>query len=236
MVTKKTKPTKTLAAPKPTKSGAADLSHIVEGLRPLALPLGKLNEDPKNARRHPERNLQATVNSLRRFGQRKPVVVNRNGMVIEAGNGTYAAAKQLGWSHIAVVLVDDDPTTAAGYAIADNRTAELAEWDYASLADLVETIKADEEELLGEIGWDTAELDMMLNAEWEPAAPAGDIGDFRRNDSKKHVVVFSDKQWEVLSALVETEDQLAPKLVELAQAHLDETGEESDDEAKDEEE
>jgi hypothetical protein len=39
------------------------------------------------------------------------------------------AARDLGWSHLAVVFTDDDPVTAAGFSIADNRTAELAEWD-----------------------------------------------------------------------------------------------------------
>lgn len=117
------------AAATATTTAAADLSHIAEQLRPLAVPCADLLLDPANARRHPEPNLEAIKGSLRVYGQRKPVVVNRRTGTIEAGNGTLQAASALGWSHLAAVYVNDDPMTAAGFSIADNRTAELAEWD-----------------------------------------------------------------------------------------------------------
>jgi DNA modification methylase len=107
--------------------------------------------DPANARRHPEPNLEAIKGSLRVYGQRKPVVVNRRTGTIEAGNGTLQAALALGWSHLAAVYVDDDPMTAAGFSIADNRTAELAEWDREAL-----------DKLLAEIKTNDAVLDQML--------------------------------------------------------------------------
>ncbi len=128
-----------------------DLSHIAEQLRPLAVPCSALILDPANARRHPEQNLAALQGSLRVYGQRKPVVVNRRTGAIEAGNGTLEAALALGWSHLAAVYVDDDPMTATGFSIADNRTAELAEWDRAAL-----------DKLLGEIQTNDPLLDQML--------------------------------------------------------------------------
>jgi hypothetical protein len=60
-----------------TAAAAPDLSPIAEQLRPLAVPCCKLLLDPANARRHPEPNLEALKGSLRVYGQRKPVVVNR---------------------------------------------------------------------------------------------------------------------------------------------------------------
>src|SRR5262249_53769830 len=59
------------------------------------------------------------------------------GMLVIAGNGTLQAAHSLGWLHVAVVLVDDDAATAAGYSIADNRTAELAGWGKKALGKLL---------------------------------------------------------------------------------------------------
>ena len=73
-----------------------DLGHIADQLRPLAVEVSTLVEDPANARLHPTRNMEAITASLRRFGQRKPVVVRREGMIIEAGNGTLAAARAAG--------------------------------------------------------------------------------------------------------------------------------------------
>ena len=52
---------------------ADDLSHISEPLRKLSVPIGTLRPDPRNARRHPERNLAAIAESLKTFGQQDAV-------------------------------------------------------------------------------------------------------------------------------------------------------------------
>lgn len=104
---------------------------INPALERLAKPLSWFAHDAKNARRHNDRNLLAIAESLRSFGQQKPVVALKSGVVI-AGNGTLEAARRLEWTHLAVVVFDDEEKARA-YAIADNRTAELAEWDPAGL-------------------------------------------------------------------------------------------------------
>jgi ParB-like chromosome segregation protein Spo0J len=133
--------------PRKTKNTAVDLSHIVDALRPLAVPISGLISDPANARKHPEKNLDAIKASLRVYGQLKPIVVNQKTKVVEAGNGTLEAAKALGWTHLAAVPVEDDPATAAGFAIADNRTAELAEWDNDALAGLLRSLETEDADL-----------------------------------------------------------------------------------------
>lgn len=99
------------------------------------MKLTKLVSDPNNARKHDDKNLEAIKGSLTQFGQRKPIVIGAGNVVI-AGNGTLAAAKSLGWSEIEVVRVPEDwtPDQAKAFALADNRTAELAEWDEQVLA------------------------------------------------------------------------------------------------------
>ncbi len=59
---------------------------IAEPIRALAVPLATLNPDPANARKHGPKNLDAMKASLAKFGQRKPIVVQRDGMVVRAGN------------------------------------------------------------------------------------------------------------------------------------------------------
>ena len=88
-----------------------------------------LELDPNNARRHSKKNLDAIAASLERFGQRKPIVVWRNRVV--AGNGTLVAARSLGWREISVARCPDhwDELQVKAFALADNRSAELAEWD-----------------------------------------------------------------------------------------------------------
>jgi len=135
------------STPGPPPDPAEVLAHIVEQLRPLAVPLDSLVPDPINARTHDERNLDAIRGSLAAYGQRKPVVVNRRTGVVAAGNGTLRAALALGWTHLTAVFVDDDPLTATGFAIADNRTAELAGWDEGILLKLLAEVEGPNPEL-----------------------------------------------------------------------------------------
>ena len=123
---------------KPSKA-APDCGHIAQDLQSLAVAIAELKPDARNARTHSDRNIEAIMASLGAFGQRQPVVANRANGQIEAGHGTVEAARRLGWSHVAVVWVDDDAGTQVAYGVADNRTAERAEWDTELLASVVES-------------------------------------------------------------------------------------------------
>ena len=105
------------------------------------LRIADLTLDPKNARQHDAKNLKAIEGSLTQFGQRKPIVITEAGTIV-AGNGTVTAAKSLGWETIEAVRVPADWSSdqVKAFALADNRTAELASWDdkvlYEQLAEL----------------------------------------------------------------------------------------------------
>lgn len=145
--------------------------HIAEDLRALAVPIGDLVLDPRNARKHDDANIQAIAASLKAFGQVKPLVVHRDTKIIEAGNGTLLAARKLGWTHVAVVWVQHDAAAARGFAIADNRTAELASWDDSVLAELLDQVADDSPDLYADLL-----LDSLLQpepAEEEPAPKTG---------------------------------------------------------------
>lgn len=116
--------------------------------------------DPANARRHGEKNLAAIKASLARFGQQKPIVVDANG-VCRAGNGTLAAAKALGWKEITIVRSPLAGAEATAYAIADNRSAELAEWDDDVLAQTLAALQIEDEELAVATGFDMKEIEAL---------------------------------------------------------------------------
>jgi DNA modification methylase len=104
-----------------------------------------LSFDAHNARKHSDKNLSAIQGSLEQFGQRKPIVVTAENVVV-AGNGTLQAALNLGWKKIDVVRVPVEWSAdqVKAFALADNRTAELAEWDSQVLsAQLLELYEAD---------------------------------------------------------------------------------------------
>ena len=117
----------------------------------VTINLADLKLDPHNARKHSAKNLEAIANSLSKFGQRKPIVISADKTIL-AGNGTVVAAKQLGWKTVVATVAPKewDSDTAKAYALADNRTAELAEWDDSILAkQLIE---------LDTAGWDLTNL------------------------------------------------------------------------------
>jgi len=115
--------------------------------------------DPFNVREHDERNIEAIKSSLARFGQQKPIVVKKDGTVI-AGNGTLGAMRMLGYKEVVIAETELDGEEAVAFAIADNRTAELAAWDNQALAQALDQLG---EELLPASGFDEDELAELLN-------------------------------------------------------------------------
>lgn len=108
---------------------------VVERVR-----LDSLRIDERNPRHHSQTNLRSIEASLRTFGQQKPIVVDEANRVI-AGNGTLMAARSLGWNEIAVVRSTLKGRRARAFAIADNRTAELADWDLPVLGELLRAVR-----------------------------------------------------------------------------------------------
>ena len=163
-----------------TKTRSTAKTHVIDPIAPdlkkLERPIADLHYDPSNARMHTVRNLDTIKASLSQFGQRTPIVVQKDGMIIRKGNGTVAAAKSLGWSHIAAVVLDDDNTTATAYAIADNRTSELADWDEQVLSDLLTGLEDDGWDLDGDLGFSDQELKDLLAAS-TPDAKQDDVPD-----------------------------------------------------------
>lgn len=113
------------------------IDNIIEPLRSQAIDISTINLDPRNARKHDKRNIEAIKLSLQRFGQRIPIVVQTEGMIVRAGNGRVMAMREMGWTKVAVTMVSEADTEATAFGLADNRTAELGEWDAAVLGSLL---------------------------------------------------------------------------------------------------
>ncbi|MBV8780946.1 MAG: ParB N-terminal domain-containing protein [Phycisphaerae bacterium] len=146
-------------APKSTAAAAEQQP----GLTVETVDITTLSPDPANARKHGEKNLEAIKVSLRRFGQQKPIVVDANN-IVRAGNGTLEAARALGWKVISIARSELAGSEMTAFAIADNRTAELAEWDKDELAAELGGLREDGFDL-GELGYDEKDLGKLLGEE-----------------------------------------------------------------------
>jgi site-specific DNA-methyltransferase (adenine-specific) len=128
-----------------------------------------LTLDPTNANEHTPEGLRADADSLEQFGQVKPIVVDKNG-VIKAGNGTYRAATEvLGWTHI--VVTDSPPGELAdAYALADNRTAEHSKRNPLKVGTNLAALAGKGVDI-SRLGWNDAERKGLL-ALTKPPSPA----------------------------------------------------------------
>ena len=138
---------------------------ISDSLQDHIRPITELQPDPANARKHSERNVEAIMASLARFGQVKPVVLGSNGQTVIAGNGTLEAAKRLGWTELAAVTTELAGSEATAFGIADNQTALLAEWDDEVLHKLIHELP---EELQMATGFDSDEISSLIPEVLEP--------------------------------------------------------------------
>lgn len=141
------------------------MNKIVNDLLPLATPLGDLKSLDRNPRRG---DVDLVMKSYEQFGQRKPIVALADGTII-AGNHQYQAATRLGWDSIAVVRVDDDEAAARAYAVADNKTGLVGEWD---LDVLVESLGELDGDLLAATGFSESDVDDLMAEIEERDTPA----------------------------------------------------------------
>ena len=133
------------------------------------VPIESLVPDPRNVRIHSEKNLAAIRASLREFGQQIPLVVGKGNVVLK-GNGSLQCMKELGWKECVIHLTTLEGAKAIHFSIADNRSAELAEWDLEQLSMAIQTDEQFADNLL-KYGWTNPEIEPLRLAEWSPDDP-----------------------------------------------------------------
>jgi hypothetical protein len=116
-----------------------------DDLLPLVRPIDFVIEDPDNAKLHPDESVDGIAASLTEYGQYKPVVYwMKDGQpVVKMGNGTWRAAKKLGWKRLAMSEFKGTENQVMGAAILDNKLPELSPWNEDVLKAQVATLGLD---------------------------------------------------------------------------------------------
>ena len=91
------------------------------------------------------RNNEAAVDfvaaSIKEFGFKNPIIIDKNGVIV-AGHTRHAAAKKLGLESVPCIMADDlTEQQIKAFRLADNKTAELATWDLEKLEIELESIE-----------------------------------------------------------------------------------------------
>lgn len=117
--------------------------------------------------------VKAVADSIREFGFRSPIVVDSEHIII-CGHTRYKAAQNLGLDEVPVHVADNlTPEQVQAYRIADNKTGELAEWNYDLLPLEIRELQ-DSDFDLSLLGFDQDELDKLLNGSEEDVVAAGE--------------------------------------------------------------
>lgn len=111
-----------------------------DGIQMMALK--DITPYPDNPRIN-DASVDAVANSIRDFGFRQPIVVDKDRVII-AGHTRYKAAKKLKLKTVPVIVADDlDEDQVKAYRIADNSAGSASEWDFDLLADALADITFD---------------------------------------------------------------------------------------------
>lgn len=87
----------------------------------------------ENNPRHNDEAVEKVANSIKEFGFKQPIVVDKNKVII-AGHTRYRASKLLDLKEIPVLVADDlTDEQVKAYRLADNKTGEFADWDLDKL-------------------------------------------------------------------------------------------------------
>lgn len=182
---------------------------------------------PQNVRKG---NVQAIRESLMVHGQYRPVLVQKSTNHIVAGNHTYAAARQLGWSKIQAAFIDVDDAAAIRIMLVDNRTTELASNNEAALLELLRSLDDD----IAGSGYDAEDLDDLifkveghLGTMTDALSASERLEGYEARGIKSIVLPFDNAEYETLMPMItevrnalglETNSQLFAYLVRAAHA------------------
>lgn len=124
----------------------------------VMMPIGKITPYENNPR-YNDNAVSSVAESIKEFGFKVPIVVDKNGVII-TGHTRYKASKLLGLKEVPTIVAEDlSDAKAKAFRIADNKTAEKSNWDYDKLYEELKFID-DTEDML-KFGFTTDELDIQ---------------------------------------------------------------------------
>ena len=136
------------------------------------VPITSVKPYEKNPRFNDDA-VDAVAKSIKEFGWQQPIVTDKD-MTVICGHTRLKAAERLGLTEVPVIIADNlTPEQVKAYRIADNKTGELAEWNYDLLPFEIKDLQ-DANFDLSLLGFDTDELDKLLNGDADKQVATGE--------------------------------------------------------------
>lgn len=127
--------------------------------------------------------VEAVIKSIKAFGFNVPILCDTDYNVI-AGHTRLKAAKKMGFSSIPVIILNLTEDQCNAFSIADNKTAEIADWDFPKLHNILEELKLKDFDLTM-LGYTDEELQAIL----------ADKSEFNWDDFDNELSIIEDKEY-----------------------------------------
>lgn len=125
------------------------------------MPIGSIRPYGNNPRKN-DAAVPYVAESIREFGFRVPLLIDRDGVIV-AGHTRYKAAKQLGLTELPCIVADDlTPAQVKAYRLMDNKASEKAAWNEALLAQEFEAL-TDENYDLSKTAFESFEIESITS-------------------------------------------------------------------------
>lgn len=127
------------------------------------VPIGMIKPNVRNPRKNDDA-IEPVAKSIDTYGFLNPLICDED-WNLAAGHTRLAAAQRLGLTEVPVIRVPGlTGSKFDGFAIADNKTAEIASWDADLLAQIVSELNLDVDFDLSSLGFDDTELTKILDS------------------------------------------------------------------------
>jgi len=144
------------------------------------VPVDELKSHPENARKG---DLEKIMASMRANGFFGALVVQSSTNYILVGNHRWQAAKRMGMETVPVLFIDCDAKQARKIMLADNRSSDLATYDFDELGDLLKKVMTESD--LGGTGFDAIDLQKLI----------GEVIDEPNEKRKRNLEPFHNSYW-----------------------------------------
>ena len=122
----------------------------------------------ENNPRHNEEAIPYVMNSIKEFGFKNPIIIDKNNVII-AGHTRLESAKRLGMKEVPIIHADDlTEEQVKAFRLADNKVSEKAEWNFELLDEELEDLDINMEDFgFEDIKIDWASVDEINENNYE---------------------------------------------------------------------
>ena len=135
--------------------------------------------------------VQYVANSIKEFGFKVPIIVDKNNVIV-TGHTRYKACKELGIKNVPVIIADDlNEEQIKAFRLADNKVSEKAEWNFELLQEELEDLDID----VSDFGFETIEEQI----EKAPMSAEVEFGEVL-GEEHNYIVLYFDNDVDWLQA------------------------------------